>query len=85
MTKMRVGLVGALLFLAAGTAFAQPPTAGAAGGVSTFGGQAIAPGPRAQGPTPLFMLGGLPVVVWTRVSPPYDVTANRSAAANPLP
>ena len=25
------------------------------------------------------------VSIWTRVPPPYDATANRSAAANPLP
>lgn len=85
MTKTRAVLVGAFAFLAAGSAFAQPPVTGATGGVSTFGGQSVAPGPRAQQPTPLFLLGGLPVVVWTRVPPPYDVTANRSAAANPLP
>ena len=38
-----------------------------------------------KSPTPLFVIGGLAVGIWARVPPPYDVTANRNAAANPLP
>ena len=85
MNTMRAALVAVLTVLTASTAFAQAPAPATAAGASTFGGQATAPGPRAQQPTPLFMFGGLPFVIWTRVAPPYDVNANRSAAENPLP
>jgi hypothetical protein len=65
--------------------FAQAPGSGAAGQIASMGGQSFAQGPRAQQPTPLFMLGGLEIGIWTRVPRPYDATANRSAAANPPP
>lgn len=35
-------------------------------------------------PKPLFKLGNMPVGVWAPVEPPYDSTANRNNAANPL-
>jgi hypothetical protein len=31
------------------------------------------------------MLGRVAAGIWTPVPPPYDVTANRNAATNPLP
>jgi hypothetical protein len=37
-----------------------------------------------QSSTPLFVIGDLAAGIWPRVPPPYDVTANRNAAANPL-
>jgi hypothetical protein len=43
------------------------------------------PGPRPQSPTPLFVIGDLTVGIWARVPLPYDATANRNTAANPLP
>ena len=85
MNTTRAAVVAILAMLLATTAFAQAPGSGAAGRTASVGGQSVEQGPRAQQPTPLFMLGGLEVGIWTRVPPPYDAAANRSAAANPLP
>jgi hypothetical protein len=85
MNTMRAAVVAVLAMLPAVTAFAQAPRSGAAGQIASMGGQSVARGPRTQQPTPLFVQGELMVGIWTRMSPPYDATANRDAAANPLP
>ncbi len=85
MNTMRAALVGLLTILMATAASAQTQPA-ASGVASDFAGQSLGIGAgRAQTPTPLFMLGGVAFGIWTRVPPPYDVSANRNAAANPLP
>ena len=66
-------------------ASAQPAAAVTEGGALWhYGGSAATTRAAPRVPTPLFSLGGLPVGVWARVAPPYDVTANRSFAADPL-
>jgi hypothetical protein len=85
MNTTRAAVVAVLTMLLATPTFAQAPGSGAAGQIASMGGQSFAQGPRAQQPTPLFMLGGLEIGIWTRVPRPYDATANRSAAANPPP
>ncbi len=87
MKTMRAALLGTLTMLMATTAWAQGPTPGTAGEISTMGGQSFGLGPRLgpQEATPLFMLGGLGVGIWARVPPPYNPAANRNGAANPLP
>jgi hypothetical protein len=85
MKTAHVALVTALLAgLMTGSAFAQ---GAAAGQLSTLSGSSVTPGqqPENQQMTPLATLGNLAIGIWTPVAPPYDVTANRSAAANPLP
>ena len=86
MKTTRSAVFGILAGLLATTAHAQQPVVNSGQGVAgTFSGQSVTPGPRLQSPTPLFVIGDLAVGIWARVPPPYDVTANRNAAANPLP
>jgi hypothetical protein len=86
MNTIRTAICGTLAILLATTAHAQEPVVDSGQRVpATFSGQSVTPGPRLQSPTPLFVIGGLAVGIWARVPPPYDVTANRNAAANPLP
>jgi hypothetical protein len=86
MKTTRSAIFGILAVLLATTAHAQQPVVNSGQGVAgTFSGQSVTPGPRPQSPTPLFAIGDLAVGIWARVPPPYDVTANRNAAANPLP
>jgi hypothetical protein len=87
MNMMRAALLATLAVLLANGAWAQGPGGGPVGEVAGLGAQSYGVGPRtgAQHPTPLALLGGVAVGIWTRVPPPYDVTANRNAAANPLP
>jgi hypothetical protein len=85
MNTTRAAIAGVVTVLLATPAFAQAPGSGAAGQIASMGGQSVAQGPRVQQPTPLFMLGGLVVGIWTRVPLPYDAAANRNGAANPLP
>ena len=86
MNTVRTAIFGILAVLLATTTHAQKPVANSEQGVAgTFGGQSVTPGPRLQSPTPLFAIGDLAVGIWARVPPPYDLTANRNAAANPLP
>jgi len=81
--KVRAFLLVILATLVAANADAQPS---AANGMAGAGSVTITPRPgTARYPTTLFNMGGLPVGIWARVPPPYDPTANRSAAANPLP
>jgi hypothetical protein len=88
MSTVRAVLFGLIAVMVADGAYAAraagPSTADEA---LIFGGQSTAVGPRIrlQQPTPLFMIGGLAVGIWTRVPPPYDAAANRNLAANPLP
>jgi hypothetical protein len=82
---LRLVLFGILALLMATPADAQQPSAGPAATTSSFRGRSVAVGPRLQHPTPLYVMGGLAVGIWARVPPPYDVTANRNAAENPLP
>ena len=86
MNTIRTAIFGILTVLLATTAYAQTPvmTSGQRA-APTFSDQSVTPGPQLQSPTPLFVSGNLTVGIWTRVPPPYDVTANRNAAANPLP
>jgi hypothetical protein len=80
MKTLRIALVsGVLVAILAGAAYAQAPTDGYAGeyrGASPL---------QAPHMTPLASIGDLSVGIWARVPAPYDVTADRSAAANPLP
>jgi hypothetical protein len=74
-----------LALLIASPAAAQQSGAAPAAPAAALGGQSFAVSPRIQDPTPLFFFGDLAAGIWTRVPPPYDATANRVAAANPLP
>jgi hypothetical protein len=87
MTTLRAVFFGVQTVLMATAADAQKPDAGPAERVATLRGQSVtgAPWLGAQHPTPLFAIGSVAVGIWARVPPPYDVTANRNAAANPLP
>jgi hypothetical protein len=86
MNTARAILFGSILAtLMATTAEAQQSGASGGATVTSLGGQSVTVGPRLQHPTPLFFVGGLAAGVWTRVPPPYDATANRTAADNPLP
>jgi len=84
MNTMRAVLIG-VLTLVATAAFAQVPGPTSTGQVSAFAGESVLVGPRvgAQQPTPVFIIDGVAVEIWTRVPPPYDATANRNGAANP--
>jgi hypothetical protein len=88
MGTVRAVVFGLLAVLVAVGAYAAPAAGpSSAGEALIFGGRSTAIGPRIkpQQPTPLFMIGGLAVGIWTRVPPPYDAAANRNLAANPLP
>jgi hypothetical protein len=85
MNAARALLVANLALLTATGAYAQQSGARPASPAATLGGQSFAVSPRIQNPTPLFFVGDLAAGIWTRVPPPYDATANRVAAANPLP
>jgi hypothetical protein len=86
MNTVRTAIFSILAVLSATTAHAQKPVVNSGQGVAgTFSGQSLTSGPRLQSPTPLFAIGDLAVGIWAHVPPPYDVTANRNAAANPLP
>jgi hypothetical protein len=80
MKTLRIALVsGVLVAILGGAAYAQAPadlSAGEYRGVSPL---------QVPHMTPLASIGDLSVGIWTPVPAPYDVTANRSAAANPLP
>ncbi len=84
MNTIRAIFLSMLTVLVMTTAYAQSPPTPAAG-EATLGGRAVAVRPPVAGPTPLVTMGNLAVGIWTRVPPPYDAEANRSAAANPLP
>jgi len=80
MKTLRVVLVGGMLAaMLAGSAYAQAPADLSAGEYRGFTPL------QAQQMTPLATIGDLSVGIWTRVAPPYDVTADLNAAANPLP
>jgi hypothetical protein len=86
MSTIRTAIFGILTVLLATTAYAQTPVMTSGQRVAaTFSDQSVTPGPQLQSRTPLFVFGNLAVGIWARVPPPYDVTANRNAAANPLP
>jgi hypothetical protein len=86
MNTIRTTIFGILTVLLATTAYAQTPVVTSGQKVAaTFSDQSVAPSPQLQSSTPLFVFGNLAVGIWARVPPPYDVTANRNAAANPLP
>ncbi|HEY6433504.1 MAG TPA: hypothetical protein VIZ17_16105 [Acetobacteraceae bacterium] len=87
MNTPRAILFGILALLMATTADAQQSDASGGATVASLGGQSVTVGPRLQHPTPLFfvVVSALAVEIWTRVPPPYDATANRTAADNPLP
>ena len=86
MNTIRTASFGILAVLLATTAHAQTPVVNSGQGVAaTFSDQSVTAGPQLQSPTSLFVIGNLAVGIWARVPPPYDVAANRNAAANPLP
>jgi hypothetical protein len=86
MKSVRTAIVGILGALMATSAYAQNPVVNSGQGVGgPFSGQSMTSGARHQSPTPLFVIGDLSVGIWARVPPPYDATANRNMAANPLP
>ena len=87
MNTMRVIVLGVAATLMASTGAAQTVGPGPTVEASSFGGRSVAADRlvAAQHPRPLAVVGGLALGIWTRVPPPYDATANLSAAANPLP
>jgi hypothetical protein len=86
MNTIRTASFGILAVLLVATAHAESPFMNSGQRVAaTFNGQSATPGSRLQSPTPLFVIGDVAVGIWARVPPPYDVTANRNVAANPLP
>ena len=86
MDTIRTATFGILTVLLATTAYAQTPVVNSGQRLAaTFGDQSVTLGPQRQSPTPVFLIGNLAVGIWARVPPPYDVTANRNAASNPLP
>jgi hypothetical protein len=86
MNTIRTAIFGILTVLLATTAHAQTPVVNSGQRVAaTFSDQSVTSGPQLQFPRPLFVFGNLAAGIWARVPPPYDVTANRNAAANPLP
>ena len=85
MNTIRAIFLSMLAVLVMTTAYAQSPATTPAAGEATLGGAAVAVRPPVAGPTPLVTTGNLAVGIWTRVQPPYNAEANRSAAANPLP
>jgi hypothetical protein len=86
MNTIRTAIFGILTVLLATTAHARTPVVNSGQRVAaTFSDQSVTPGPQLQSPTSLFVIGNLAVGIWARVPPPYDVMANRNAAANPLP
>ncbi len=82
MNTIRAIFLSTLAVLVMTTAYAQSPRPTPAAGEATLG---LTVRPPAIGPTPLVTMGNLAVGIWTRVQPPYNAEANRSAAANPLP
>jgi hypothetical protein len=85
MNTARALLLGILVLTMAAPSEAQQARPRAATLATALGGQSFAVSPRVQNPTPLFFIGDLAAGIWTRVPPPYDATANRTAASNPLP
>jgi hypothetical protein len=86
MNTMRTAIFGILTVLLATTAYTQTPVVHSGQRVvATFSDQSVAPSLQLRPPTRLFVFGDLAVGIWARVPPPYDVTANRNAAANLLP
>ena len=85
MNTIRAMFFGMLTILMVTTGYAQSAEPASAAGEATLGGRAVAVRPRVAGAPPLLTMGHLAVGIWTRVPPPYDAEANRSAAANPLP
>lgn len=81
----RALLLAILTLPTATSAYAQQSGARQVTPAAALGGQAFSVRPRVQNATPLFFIGDLAAGIWTRVLPPYDATANRVAAANPLP
>ena len=84
MNTIRAIFLSMLTVLVMTTAYAQTPRPTPAAG-DILGGRSVAVRPPVGNRTPLVSLGGFAVGIWTRVAPPYDPEANRSAAANPLP
>ncbi len=85
MKIVRSACAGVLLAgLMAGAASAQSADNLSSPQVSGFANQTVGVGPNHQ-MTPLATIGSLAIGIWTPVSPPYDVAANRNGAANPLP
>jgi hypothetical protein len=77
-------IVGVFPLLIATAAFAQTRDPQITGTVQA---PEVRPGqvsPSSNQP-PLFTIGRLPARVWAPVPPPYDVTADRNGAADPLP
>ena len=85
MNTARAILFGILALLMATTADAQQSDASGGATVASLGGQSVTVGPRLQHPTPAVRRRRPAVGIWTRVPPPYDATANRAVADNPLP
>lgn len=85
MNTIRAILLSMLVTLAMPTAYAQSPQTTPGAGEATLGGRTVIVRRPVAGPMPLLTMGNLAVGIWTRVPPPYNVEANRSAAANPLP
>lgn len=75
-------LLGLMITTGAASAYAQDFS----GSTASLAGRSYAAeqNQKVQGPTPLFVAGNMAFGIWARVAPPYDGTANRNFAANPL-
>ena len=88
MKFVRSAFAGVLLTaLMTGGAYAQTAESLDRGQVAAFSDRTVGVGPqlRNQQVTPLVTIGNLAIGIWAPVPPPYDVTANRNLAANPIP
>jgi hypothetical protein len=85
MRRIAAFVIGALPILVATGAYAQTQVPQLGG---TVQGPVLLPGDVGSGTNPPppteFMLGRMPVQVWAPVVPPYDTTADRNGASNPL-
>jgi hypothetical protein len=85
MRRSGILVFAGLIMLTATAAYADVQPPGISGTV-----QQPAPQPNLVSPGeapeahPLFWIGRLPVEVWAPVVPPYDTTADRNGASNPL-
>jgi hypothetical protein len=90
MNRIALRVFAALPLLTAPAVYAQPRAPDITGRVQAP--PYVLPGqiPAGQGPgslqesPPLFRIGGLPVHLWAPVPPPYDSSANRNLAADPV-
>ena len=83
MTRIGVFLLLALPLLLPAGADAQTPLPQTGGTVTAPPGVPGEPAPS-EGLHVLFSIGNAPVAVWAPIAPPYDSSANRTGASDPL-